>query len=252
MQEARLLEIHGVRQAFEKSGGGELVVLDGVELELAEGEIVGLLGRSGSGKSTLLRLIAGLAHPTAGTVNYLGQPVVGPAAGVAMVFQGFALFPWLTVHENVRLGLEALGLPADEIHSRSLAAIDLIGLDGFESAYPRELSGGMRQRVGLRPGAGRPPQHPADGRAVLRPRRAYGRNPAHRFPRPLVRGPAADQGRHPGDAQHRGGGLDVRPHPGVLDQSRAASSPTSRWSCHSRATGSTRRSAIWSSGSMSR
>lgn len=149
MQQARLLEIHGVRQAFEKSGGGELVVLDGVELELAEGEIVGLLGRSGSGKSTLLRLIAGLARPTAGTVTYLGQPVAGPAAGVAMVFQSFALFPWLTVHENVRLGLEALGLPADEIHSRSLAAIDLIGLDGFESAYPRELSGGMRQRVGF-------------------------------------------------------------------------------------------------------
>ncbi len=149
MQQPRLLEIHGVRQAFEKSGGGELLVLDGVELELAEGEIVGLLGRSGSGKSTLLRLIAGLARPTAGTVTYLGQPVVGPAAGIAMVFQSFALFPWLTVHENVRLGLEALGLPADEIHSRSLAAIDLIGLDGFESAYPRELSGGMRQRVGF-------------------------------------------------------------------------------------------------------
>jgi NitT/TauT family transport system ATP-binding protein len=149
MQEARLLEIHGVRQAFEKSGGGELLVLDGVELELAEGEIVGLLGRSGSGKSTLLRLIAGLARPTAGTVEYLGQPVVGPAAGVAMVFQSFALFPWLTVHENVQLGLEALGLPADEIRHRSLAAIDLIGLDGFESAYPRELSGGMRQRVGF-------------------------------------------------------------------------------------------------------
>src|SRR5512132_1656145 len=115
MNEAPLLEVNGIRRAFPKSGGGELLVLDGVELRLSEGEIVGLLGRSGSGKSTLLRLIAGLARPTAGTVRYLGQPVVGPAAGVAMVFQGFALFPWLTVHENVQLGLEALGLPADEI-----------------------------------------------------------------------------------------------------------------------------------------
>lgn len=149
MEQPPLLEVHGLRQAFAKSGGGELLVLDGVELTLAEGEIVGLLGRSGSGKSTLLRLIAGLARPTAGSIGYLGRPVSGPAAGIAMVFQSFALFPWLTVHENVRLGLEALGLPAEEIHRRSLAAIDLIGLDGFESAYPRELSGGMRQRVGF-------------------------------------------------------------------------------------------------------
>ena len=114
-----------------------------------QGQIVGLLGRSGSGKSTLLRLIAGLAQPSAGTVTYLGQPVLGPAPGIAMVFQSFALFPWLTVLENVQLGLEALGLPEPEIRKRALAAIDLIGLDGYESAYPRELSGGMRQRVGF-------------------------------------------------------------------------------------------------------
>ena len=124
-------------------------MLEGVELGLAEGQIVGLLGRSGSGKSTLLRLIAGLARPSSGTISYLGQPVVGPAPGIAMVFQSFALFPWLTVLENVQIGLEALGLPEPEIRRRALAAIDLIGLDGFESAYPRELSGGMRQRVGF-------------------------------------------------------------------------------------------------------
>src|SRR6476660_9043540 len=123
MGEAPLLELHAVRQSFPRPDGNQLLVLDDITVDLAPGQIVGLLGRSGSGKSTLLRLIAGLARPTAGTVTYLGQPVVGPAAGVAMVFQGFALFPWLTVHENVRLGLEALGLPADEIHSRSLAAI---------------------------------------------------------------------------------------------------------------------------------
>jgi NitT/TauT family transport system ATP-binding protein len=149
MEAAPLLEIHGVRQAFPKPDGGQLLVLDGVELSLSEAQIVGLLGRSGSGKSTLLRLIAGLARPSSGTISYLGQPIIGPAPGIAMVFQSFALFPWLTVLENVQIGLEALRLPAPEIRRRALAAIDLIGLDGFESAYPRELSGGMRQRVGF-------------------------------------------------------------------------------------------------------
>ena len=144
-----LLEIHNVRRSFPRSGGEELLVLDDINLTLKEGEIVGLLGRSGSGKSTLLRLIAGLARPQGGTLTYMGAPIEGPAQGVAMVFQGFALFPWMTVLENVQLGLEALGLPQAEIRSRALAAIDLIGLDGYESAYPRELSGGMRQRVGF-------------------------------------------------------------------------------------------------------
>jgi len=146
---ASLLDIHGIRKSFRKPDGGELLVLDGIDLTLREGEIVGLLGRSGSGKSTLLRLIAGLSRPAAGTVTYLGATVQGPPPGIAMVFQSFALFPWLTVLANVQLGLEALGLPPDEIRRRALDAIDLIGLDGFESAYPRELSGGMRQRVGF-------------------------------------------------------------------------------------------------------
>jgi NitT/TauT family transport system ATP-binding protein len=147
--DAPLLEVHKIRRAFPKPERGELLVLDGVDFIVMEGQIVGLLGRSGSGKSTLLRLIAGLSQPTAGHISYLGQPVDGPVAGIAMVFQGFALFPWLTVLENVQIGLEALGLPESEIRRRALAAIDLIGLDGFESAYPRELSGGMRQRVGF-------------------------------------------------------------------------------------------------------
>src|SRR6202047_2941638 len=146
---APLLDVQGCCKSFRKADGDELVVLENVNLTLRPGEIVGLLGRSGSGKSTLLRAIAGLDEPSVGVVNYLGHPVKGPAAGIAMVFQSFALFPWLTVLENVQLGLEALGMPEPEMRRRSLQAIDLIGLDGFESAYPRELSGGMRQRVGF-------------------------------------------------------------------------------------------------------
>jgi NitT/TauT family transport system ATP-binding protein len=144
-----LLDVANVRRSFPRPGGDQLLVLDNVNLTLKEGEIVGLLGRSGSGKSTLLRLIAGLAHPQGGTLSYLGNPIDGPARGISMVFQSFALFPWLTVLENVQLGLEALGLPEKEIRTRAIEAIDLIGLDGYESAYPRELSGGMRQRVGF-------------------------------------------------------------------------------------------------------
>src|SRR5712672_537756 len=144
-----LLDVEHARKTFPRGDGGELLVLEDVSLKVAPGEIVGLLGRSGSGKSTLLRLIAGLAEPSGGEVRYLGKPVAGPAAGIAMVFQSFALFPWLTVYENVALGLEAQRLARAEIRRRTLAAIDLIGLDGFESAYPRELSGGMRQRVGF-------------------------------------------------------------------------------------------------------
>ena len=144
-----LLDVKNVKRTFPRGGGEELLVLDDVNLSLKDGEIVGLLGRSGSGKSTLLRLIAGLSRPQGGALSYMGAPIEGPVQGVAMVFQGFALFPWMTVLENVQLGLEALNLPAREMRERALAAIDLIGLDGYESAYPRELSGGMRQRVGF-------------------------------------------------------------------------------------------------------
>ena len=143
-----VLCVQHVCRGFGKTPSEQLV-LDGVDVTLCAGEIVGLLGRSGSGKSTLLRIIAGLIPPTSGNVNYLGKPLSGPADGVAMVFQTFALFPWLTVLENVEAGLEAIGVGPHERRKRALAAIDLIGLDGFENAYPRELSGGMRQRVGF-------------------------------------------------------------------------------------------------------
>jgi len=144
-----LLEVHKARQAWRMDAGNELVVLDNVDLTLRESEIVGLLGRSGSGKSTLLRIVCGLLRPTSGDVIWRNQKLTGPADGIAMVFQSFALFPWLTVQENVELGLEALSVPKDERAERADAAIALIGLGGYESAYPKELSGGMRQRVGL-------------------------------------------------------------------------------------------------------
>jgi NitT/TauT family transport system ATP-binding protein len=144
-----VVSVRDISHFYHKGGGSDLLVLDHVDLTLRENEIVSLLGRSGSGKSTLLRIIAGLMTASEGRVAIRERTVSGPAPEVAMVFQSFALFPWLTVLANVELGLEAQGVPADERRKRALAAIDLIGLDGFESAYPKELSGGMRQRVGL-------------------------------------------------------------------------------------------------------
>jgi NitT/TauT family transport system ATP-binding protein len=144
-----VIDIRQVCIAFARPSGEPLPVLADVDVTLSEGEILGLLGRSGSGKSTLLRIAGGLIKPTSGAVLYRGRPLFGPAEGIAVVFQTFALYPWLTVLENVELGLDALHLSLDEATRRAMSAIDLIGLDGFQSAYPRELSGGMRQRVGF-------------------------------------------------------------------------------------------------------
>ena len=146
---ANLLEVRNCKQSYHKDASADFVVLDNVDVTMRAGEIVGLLGRSGSGKSTLLRIVAGLLKPTAGDVIWRGTQLTGPAEGVAMVFQSFALFPWLTVQENVELGLEAQGVARAERHRRAEAAIDLIGLGGYEESYPKEMSGGMRQRVGL-------------------------------------------------------------------------------------------------------
>src|SRR6266403_357187 len=149
VKQTNLLDISGVCRSFPKGSGEDLLVLEKVDLTIRSGDIFGLLGRSGSGKSTLLRIIAGLIAPSSGDAKCRGETIMGPPHGVAMVFQSFALFPWLTVLQNVELGLEALGIDSTERKKRALAAIDLIGLDGFESAFPKELSGGMRQRVGL-------------------------------------------------------------------------------------------------------
>jgi len=145
-----LLNVNSVSQTYSTgSGESRKPVLDHVSLALKAGEIVALLGRSGCGKSSLLRIIAGLTRPSEGTVTIAGEPVNGPAEDVAMVFQSFALFPWLNVLDNVEIGPRANGVPLEETRQRALKAIDTIGLDGFESAYPKELSGGMRQRVGF-------------------------------------------------------------------------------------------------------
>jgi len=144
-----IIELKNVGKSFKSADGSARSVLEGVDFRLAEGEIVSLLGQSGSGKSTLLRIMAGLIAADAGDVRYREQPLYGPARGVSMVFQSFALFPWLTVQQNVELGLEARGVDAAERARRADSAINLIGLTGFEGALPRELSGGMRQRVGI-------------------------------------------------------------------------------------------------------
>jgi NitT/TauT family transport system ATP-binding protein len=145
----RLIAASSITKTYQTPDHSGRLVIDNIDFALAEGEIVAILGKSGSGKSTFLRILAGLTSPSSGAVEYRGRQITGPAQGIAMVFQTFALFPWLTVLGNVELGLEAQGVPRAERRQRAIAAIDLIGLDGFESAYPKELSGGMRQRVGF-------------------------------------------------------------------------------------------------------
>ncbi len=144
-----IVELKSVGKSFRSADGTARSVLEGVDFSLKEGEIVALLGQSGSGKSTMLRIMAGLIAADHGQVLYRGLPLYGPAQAISMVFQSFALFPWLTVQKNIELGLEAKGMPPEDRVQRVAAAIELIGLSGFEGALPRELSGGMRQRVGI-------------------------------------------------------------------------------------------------------
>lgn len=144
-----MIEVVNVQKSYKTGDRQDLLVLEDIHFRMNENEIVAILGKSGSGKSTLLRILAGLVPPSSGIVNYRGKTVHGPVRGISMVFQNFALLPWLTVLQNVELGLEALGVRREERRERALKAIDTIGLDGFESAFPKELSGGMRQRVGF-------------------------------------------------------------------------------------------------------
>ncbi|HET9647533.1 MAG TPA: nitrate/sulfonate/bicarbonate ABC transporter ATP-binding protein [Microlunatus sp.] len=148
-QRTAIVQVEHLSKSFPSADGSTITVLDDVSFTLHEGEVVALLGKSGSGKSTLLRAIAGLIAPTTGQVRYRGTRLNGANPGVSMVFQSFALMPWLTVQGNVELGLQARGVPEAQRRQRAVQAIDMIGLDGFQSAYPKELSGGMRQRVGF-------------------------------------------------------------------------------------------------------
>ncbi len=145
-----LLELKEIGKTFKIEGSSDdAVVLENINVQVKEGEFLAILGPSGAGKSTLLRIIAGLIPSTSGSVSYLGNEVHGVNPGVAMVFQSFALFPWLTVLENVMLGLEGKKMSSEFKKEKSMQVLDIVGLDGFENAYPKELSGGMRQRVGI-------------------------------------------------------------------------------------------------------
>lgn len=144
-----LLELKGVNHSYALSSGQKIKVLKDINLTVESGEVLALLGPSGSGKSTCLRIFAGLLDPTFGTAFRGGEPLSGPNPDIALVFQNFALLPWLTVFENVAVGIEPLALPGAEVKERVERALDLVGLEGFETAYPKELSGGMKQRVGI-------------------------------------------------------------------------------------------------------
>ncbi len=144
-----LCSVRGVWHEFPQPTGKPLRVLEDISLAVRPREVIALLGPSGCGKSTLLRILAGLIQPTRGEVFYHGQPLTGLNPGVALVFQSFALYPWMTVAENIRAVLKAAGLLAEQLAERAERAIHLVGLSGFENAYPRELSGGMKQRVGM-------------------------------------------------------------------------------------------------------
>ncbi len=146
---APIIEARKLEKFYPQPGGGRVQVIAATDLAVYPGQIIALLGPSGCGKSTLLRMLTGLAPASAGSVYWHGQPVRGEAPNVSIVFQSFALFPWLTVIENVEAPLEARGMPPIERHKRALRIIDAVGLDGFETAYPKELSGGMKQRVGV-------------------------------------------------------------------------------------------------------
>ncbi len=148
MQDA-IIEARQIEKFYGEGDETRIQVIAPTDLSIATGEILAVLGPSGSGKSTLLRMLTGLSKPSAGQVFWHGKPVVETEVNVSIVFQSFALFPWLTVMENVEAPLKARGVASSERRKRSLKIIDVVGLDGFEDAYPKELSGGMKQRVGF-------------------------------------------------------------------------------------------------------
>src|SRR6516225_4400645 len=144
-----IIEARKLEKFYPQADGSRVQVIAPTDIAVYPGQIIALLGPSGCGKSTMLRMLTGLSPTSAGSVYWHGQPVEGEAPNVSIVFQSFALFPWLTVIENVEAPLRARGIQSIECHKRALRMIDVVGLDGFETAYPKELSGGMKQRVGF-------------------------------------------------------------------------------------------------------
>src|SRR6059036_411034 len=203
--EAPLLEVKDVTKSYFENGK-EFKVLDLIRFELAERDFICVVGPSGCGKSTLLRIIVGLEPPTSGQVLFEGSPIRADNPQVAMVFQSFALFPWLTVAQNVELGLEAQGIPPEDRRTRARKFIDAVGLTGFENAFPRELSGGMKQRVGRARARDRAVA-PLHGRTVLVPGPAHRPEPAGRDPATVGKSRPSAEGRAHGHAFDRGGGL---------------------------------------------
>jgi len=144
-----ILSAKQVSKSFAGENKTLKTVLQGTSLDIREGELVSILGQSGAGKSTLLRMFAGLVFPDLGSLYMEGQPITGPCADVSMVFQSYALYPWLNVYDNIAFGLIARNIPTQQIDKKIKLLLDLVGLTGYEKNWPRELSGGMRQRVGF-------------------------------------------------------------------------------------------------------
>ena len=196
-----IIEAVGVEKSYPQGDGTRIQVVGLTNLSIEPGKIVALLGPSGCGKSTLLRMLTGLSQPSSGTLLWHGKPLDGQMPNVAIVFQSFALFPWLTVLENVEAPLEAKGVPPVERHKRALRTLDTVGLDGFETAYPKELSGGMKQRVGFaraRRGTG----SIVHGRALLGARRSDRGKSARRIAGALAHQENAGQRNFHCDPQH--------------------------------------------------
>ena len=197
-----IIRAERIEKYYAQPSQNRIQVISATDLSIVPGEILALLGPSGSGKSTMLRMLTGLSTPSAGQVYWHGKPIAQAEINVSIVFQSFALFPWLTVLENVEAPLQARGVTPEERRERSMKMLDTVGLDGFEAAYPKELSGGMRQRVGFARALGRRAGSALHGRAIFRARRADRREPAQRTAGAVGQEDHAHQGGLPCHPQH--------------------------------------------------
>ena len=225
VSDAAHIVIDRVSHVYRPARGRPVLALDDVSLAVGDREFVALLGPSGCGKSTLLYLVGGFLPVEQGAILVEDRPVAGPGPDRGIVFQHFALFPWKTVMQNVLYGLEKQGLPRDERLRRAREFIELVGLAGFEDSYPSQLSGGMKQRAAIARTLAIDPQHPADGRAVRRARRADPQPDAGRAAAHLAALAQDRDLRHP---RRAGGGVPRRAHRGDVGAPRATSRRSSR------------------------